>query len=570
MKKLHIFLTTVLFFSIFLLLPTKTYAITCEEVTPRFMDFEDQQAQCIEPYEECVEDPYDYPLGTCGGTCNDLFPGRINWITEVGCIGLEHENIVNGYKNEFSESSAEYLADFCDCINACVTETRVPYDIEERCTPKLEACCERVAGGLNPDYDYSQETTEEDEEEKGYFTISSIKGDGDVEIVRSGEVNEVAIASGGVVNEGDTLLVGYNTTVILARDDGYYLHIDPMSVIFITKAYFQGSLAEVSINLRIGSMTSKVQPKRGLRAKFEIKTPTSTIGVRGTIFTVEYDDETGITNAYAHYHDIYFEDDFEEYTQDISEGDYISYTYDSGATVSKIPSDKKLDEDLFAGYGEPTSSSNGFMSLDSTSSFGWLLILSCFMVLLILGSVVFLIVSKKRGKKKLVTISLITLMVSTIGCILSIVLYFVLSSDTTPDGIEDYSDYDEVETESIDLLENVDGKYSFYAGDITSSLTEVGPDTGYYSYCYPSDSGLGSEYSSCGVDAVEVFCIREVGETLYQEDYVLFEPLVNWEVVGTSDDGYYYILETPNGEMPTELQPITQYIEEVVESFEVK
>ena len=530
------------------------------------MDFKDQEKQCIEPYNECVEDPYDYTLGDCGCICNDQYPNRINYIQGESCYKVDHDWIMNAYSNEFSVSSAQILANYCDCINQCVAKTRVAYDIELRCTPKLESCCERVSDRLNPDYDYSQDTMEdeEDDEEKGYFTISSIKGDGHVEVIRSGTDNEVSISNGGRVNEGDTLLVGYKTTVMLSRDDGYYLSINEMSVIFITKAYFQESLAEVQINLKAGSMTSKVQPANGLRAKFEIKTPTSVLGVRGTIFTVEYDDITGVTNAYAHYHDIYFMDDFEEYSQDISEGEYISYDMSSEPIISEIPSNKILSEDLFSEYGSPTSDVVTTLDSDSSSSFGWILFLACLSGVFTIGFIVLLVIGIKKKKKALTIISIVFIIITALSSLSSLVIYLLVNKDTT-----DYSDTYEIETDTMSLFENNDGKYSFFAGDITNSLIEVGPNYGFYTYCYPTDSGLDSSYSDCDEGYVEVFSIREIGEVGYEEEYVSFVPSGNFEIVGTSDDGYYYILETPNGEMPSEIQPITKYIDEVLESFEI-
>jgi hypothetical protein len=81
---------------------------------------------------------------------------------------------------------------------------------------------------------------------------------------------------------GDFLATGYKSECTLIIEKTAQVKIDSLTNIIINECFLKDNLAQTSIKLRMGSMTSKVTPEHGIKAKFSIKTPTSTVGVRGT------------------------------------------------------------------------------------------------------------------------------------------------------------------------------------------------------------------------------------------------------------------------------------------------
>jgi len=107
---------------------------------------------------------------------------------------------------------------------------------------------------------------------------------GDVRCITAGSQEKRPLKLADTVNEGDTLLTGPDGEVHLAMEDGGQLALHANSHMRIDQYQAEGSKTDTSIlNLLQGAMRSvtgwigKYKPRR-----YEVRTPTATIGVRGT------------------------------------------------------------------------------------------------------------------------------------------------------------------------------------------------------------------------------------------------------------------------------------------------
>lgn len=105
---------------------------------------------------------------------------------------------------------------------------------------------------------------------------------GDVEIIRDSNDDPLTAKNNMSLKLGDFLATGYKSGCTLIIDKTAEIIVDPLTNLIINECFLKNNISETSIKLRMGSMTSHVKPEKGLKAKFSIKTPTSTVGVRGT------------------------------------------------------------------------------------------------------------------------------------------------------------------------------------------------------------------------------------------------------------------------------------------------
>lgn len=406
MKNLLIFkLVAAIFFFISVISFTNltVQALNCADVAPQFTNFEDEYRQCIQPYESCVADKYEYDVNSCVPQCEQQYPGRINRINAEGCMREDYEEfIMYNFENEFSTKSAQYLVGYCDCINACAEENKQLKDIVLKCEQPLAVCCKNISTAYNPNY--SPTTTESaDPDTENYFTITSMSANADVEIIRAGSDMEDAIPAkiGMKLLQGDILETGYKSTAVLTRSDYATLSVLEQTFFMITEASVTSNLTMTQIELYKGEIISKVVPEAPRKAKFEIKTITATIGVRGTIFSVSYDELTAVTKAVAYQNDIYANLFSTDEIVEITEGNYIEIDPYDDYVVAKIDPSLELTHDELMSLGEPGL----FPDLpQEESNMGTILIViavSCFCLttIIVVALVVYLLYKKRKVSK---------------------------------------------------------------------------------------------------------------------------------------------------------------------------
>lgn len=129
------------------------------------------------------------------------------------------------------------------------------------------------------------------QESKCGAKIIEIKGEALVK--SSKEKNWLSAKTGMILKEGDVIKTGTNSAVVIQL-----LKENQETAIVDIKNNSQLLIAEISktdekkrehtlLDLAIGKILVKAQKLHGEKSKFEVKTPTSIAGVRGTTFTVE-------------------------------------------------------------------------------------------------------------------------------------------------------------------------------------------------------------------------------------------------------------------------------------------
>ena len=100
---------------------------------------------------------------------------------------------------------------------------------------------------------------------------------------------ETAVSSGDVltVQEGDTIRLGSNATAQLRLQDGSTVDLFSGTTLVVSELVTNDDSYRVRLNLFSGKTLNRVVRLLRSDDTFEIKTPSSTASVRGTVFTVE-------------------------------------------------------------------------------------------------------------------------------------------------------------------------------------------------------------------------------------------------------------------------------------------
>lgn len=100
------------------------------------------------------------------------------------------------------------------------------------------------------------------------------------------------LAANAVLKEGDAIRTGDDGFVTLRLADGSTLTLQPHSVLKVKttrQLVNTGGVSDTQFKLDSGRLETRVAKQRGDAARYEIETPTSNMGVRGTVFRVGSD-----------------------------------------------------------------------------------------------------------------------------------------------------------------------------------------------------------------------------------------------------------------------------------------
>ncbi len=109
------------------------------------------------------------------------------------------------------------------------------------------------------------------------------------------EAGGQAVASGLNLREGDVVKTGDDGFVTLRLADGSLVTVQSKSIVRIERTrqvMNTGGAMDSILRLESGRLETHAAPQKGPAARYEIRTPTSNMGVRGTVFRVAAD-ETG-------------------------------------------------------------------------------------------------------------------------------------------------------------------------------------------------------------------------------------------------------------------------------------
>jgi len=120
-------------------------------------------------------------------------------------------------------------------------------------------------------------------------SIASLKGKVQVKLINEKSWNPAKV--GMVLHEGDAVRTSAGSWALLKLDGGKTgtVEVKENTQLLLSelKKNDSGDAKSTLLDLAIGKILIKVQKLRKKNSRFEVKTPTSIVGVRGTVFAVE-------------------------------------------------------------------------------------------------------------------------------------------------------------------------------------------------------------------------------------------------------------------------------------------
>jgi hypothetical protein len=112
--------------------------------------------------------------------------------------------------------------------------------------------------------------------------------EGDVQVVRAGGEKPFAAFVNMRLTEGDRVITGTNGRAEIQMDDEVIITLVENTRIYLSELRGSAGAQQSSIGLQAGGVGSSVNKKLDENSRFEIKTPTAVMGVRGTEFFTQY------------------------------------------------------------------------------------------------------------------------------------------------------------------------------------------------------------------------------------------------------------------------------------------
>ncbi|MDO8525797.1 MAG: FecR family protein [Candidatus Omnitrophota bacterium] len=122
-------------------------------------------------------------------------------------------------------------------------------------------------------------------------TANVISFTGQPSLKSAGQNDWTSVAKGMVINEGDTLKTGKDASArvnVDSKGEAAIVDVSPGSNLTFTQLLknTENGTEKTMLDLALGEVLIKAEKLRG-DSKFEVKTPTSVAGVRGTKFSVK-------------------------------------------------------------------------------------------------------------------------------------------------------------------------------------------------------------------------------------------------------------------------------------------
>lgn len=122
---------------------------------------------------------------------------------------------------------------------------------------------------------------------------------GDVFVTRSGGAREFSAYGDMPVFQGDWLRTGDNGSVTIAYANGTETTLGSDSDLTFEKLAGSGGSTQTVLKLWSGSIWNKIKSLLNIDDQYEVETPTSVMGVRGTLYLVSVDKGSGTTTSHV-------------------------------------------------------------------------------------------------------------------------------------------------------------------------------------------------------------------------------------------------------------------------------
>ena len=120
---------------------------------------------------------------------------------------------------------------------------------------------------------------------------------GDVSVTIAGSANKQPVTPGMLLKTGDEIQTGSESSATLEFDDGSRLILREDSDLKLEKleSYGDEDIFNTQLKLKRGRTDNEVNPYKKPGSRFEIRTPSATAAVRGTVYRVAVPDQTTTT-----------------------------------------------------------------------------------------------------------------------------------------------------------------------------------------------------------------------------------------------------------------------------------
>jgi hypothetical protein len=129
-------------------------------------------------------------------------------------------------------------------------------------------------------------------------TVEVVSVVGEVEVSPGGDASRArALRPGDRIETWDMLVTGMDSTVKLRFADGTVVDVGELTDMKVAAFIDAGNAVQTRLWLRGGEASASVNRSSERPSSLEVKTPTATLGVRGTRFTVRHDKASGLTTV---------------------------------------------------------------------------------------------------------------------------------------------------------------------------------------------------------------------------------------------------------------------------------
>ena len=124
-------------------------------------------------------------------------------------------------------------------------------------------------------------------------TAAIISLEGGVDVQREGDIKWIPGKEGMVLNEGDVVRTKEDSRAILEltgiAGEEATVEVEENSLLMLAELIMdeEKKTHKTLLDLAVGKILIKAKEMRSEESDFEVKTPTSVVGIRGTVFVVE-------------------------------------------------------------------------------------------------------------------------------------------------------------------------------------------------------------------------------------------------------------------------------------------
>jgi len=168
------------------------------------------------------------------------------------------------------------------------------------------------------------------------ITAKVARVSGDAQYLKGGKEPAIPLKAGTVLEQGDRLLTGFDTEVLLNVGATSTLRVFETTNLRIDEFLSEKNIEKTRLYLEVGRIAAKVNQNDSVRGDFSVTTPTANSAVRDSEMVVSFDKDKNLTTVYV-----------------TSDKAYVKGLNDQAE--AEIPADQKVTVDASNTVGHPAA-----------------------------------------------------------------------------------------------------------------------------------------------------------------------------------------------------------------------